>query len=115
MNECVVDLEADNDGSKDLLSVTDSRLTAPTNKIGVHSSLSEEGAENSNAAPRADNQLPQPDSPSNLQARGDVKGSMNQISSHLQPDHVEVFVNYDQEIDSLRKTFVSVISDYAVR
>jgi len=30
-------------------------------------------------------------------------------------DHVEVFVNYDKEIDSLRKMFVSIISDYAVR
>lgn len=30
-------------------------------------------------------------------------------------DHVEVFVNYDQEIDVLRTQFVSIISDYAAR
>lgn len=50
----------------------------------------------------------------NQEAGGDDQASISQ-ASQLHADHVEVFVNYDQEIDSLRRTFVSVISDYAVR
>lgn len=36
-------------------------------------------------------------------------------SSEFNPQQVEIFVNYDNEIDMLRKQFVSIISDYAVR